>query len=141
MTKKDFEKKWIDMIDGGLLKRFPDEYVDVNFEEVQMPGKTIVMGSELFGQYEVVDGKGNAVFHAKDIYEAKFLLYANRNKPEKIKKPSDSDGIKEIVKKYEKKLDDLLLDIRKDFKKTFPEDSGFDAATNNIFNTMELKRY
>jgi glycogen synthase len=82
-----------------------------------MPGKSLVLGSELFGTFEIMDVDGNVIFQAENIYKAKYILYANRTKPAEIKIPLSETDIKAVVKNYENHIDSIVKMIEEDLMK------------------------
>ena len=57
----------IDKIENELLKKFPDDFIyGFKTELLDLPGKPLTIGSELFGQYEVVDIEGNSFIQTDD---------------------------------------------------------------------------
>ena len=140
MNERDFISKWIEKIEGSLQK-FPNEFVDnIQTENYDMPGKPISLGSELFGQFEVVDLDGNLVLQTDNYSLIKYLLYANRFKPTSIKKPIDEADIVRIVKEYEAQLDLIVKEIKTEITKLLPT-SDFLRVSNQIFNSLNLQRY
>ncbi len=141
MTQKEFEKKWIALIRNGLIKKFPDEFIELsNTEMINMPEATLLIGSEFFGSFEIVDTSGKVHFKTDSYYKAKYLVYANRNKPETILQPLNEGKLVSAVKEYERLLDSFLKEMSKDFKKEFPESLQFAKVSNHIFNTLQLQR-
>lgn len=142
MTIREFEKTWEKRILKDYLRSFPDEYIDKSGgHEVTMPGKTLTMGSELFGSHEVVDSEGIAHFTVPNYLEAKYIVYANRTLPPNIIVPDNEDELNEAVKEYENFLDTLLKRIESDFKSEFPDSKESVAVTNRIFSSLNLQRY
>ncbi|MBU0473906.1 MAG: hypothetical protein KKF62_07050 [Bacteroidetes bacterium] len=140
MNDKDFVNKWIEKIESNFRK-FPDDYLaDIETEIFEMPGKTISLGSELFGQFEVVDLNGNPILQTDDYNHIKFILYANRLKPKSILKPKDTLAIKKVVKEYELQLDSIIKEIKIELNKVLPT-SDFLRVSNQIFNALNLQRY
>ena len=142
MTQKEFEKKWISLIEHELLKKFPDEFIGLSeTESVVMPKISLVFGSEFFGNYELVDSKGNVHFNLDSYYKAKFILYSNRLKPESILQPLKEEKLISAVKEYERLLDSILKRMERDFKQEFPDSHNFPTVSNHVFNTLNLHRY
>lgn len=140
MNEKDFINNWISKIESNL-KLFPDDFVS-NFEigNYEMPGKPIALGSELFGQYEILDLDGNPVLQTDDYNFIKYVLYANRLKPTSIPKPTDSLQISKAVKEYETQLDSHMKEIKSELTKLLPT-SDFLRISNQIFSALNLQRY
>ncbi|MGE5429653.1 MAG: hypothetical protein ACM3QX_01160 [Syntrophomonadaceae bacterium] len=142
MTEKEFTAEWVSRLQGGLLKNFPDGFLeDCKCEERTVPGINLVMGEELFGSYEILDSRGNSVLMAESLPEAKYIIYSNRTKPHALKIPMDEARIKETVKAYEKHLDSIIRQMDTEFKKQVPASKNFVAVSNDIFNLLNLKRF
>ena len=59
MTISEFQKIWQSKIENEILKSFPDAFIDdSDFELLDLPGKPLIKGSELFGTYEIIDTDG-----------------------------------------------------------------------------------
>lgn len=142
MLEKDFIKNWVEKIKEGYLKNFPSDFiVDIPSEEIELPGKVLVLGPELFGSFEVTDSKGNPFLQTDNFHKVKFYLYANRTTPKNMMLPKKDADIQNCVKDYEKYLDSLVTLIEKDFKKIFPDSKSFLPVSNQIFNYLNLQRY
>lgn len=142
MSQKDFVIKWVGEIRSGLLKSFPDEFInEIQTKEFIMPGIELILGTELFGQYELTDIEGKSILTVDNFYKAKYIIYANRTKPLKIEIPEEETLIKDIVKNYEKHLDLLLTGLEKQYQKEFPEMKDFNNVSNQIFNSLNLRRH
>lgn len=141
MTHKDFEHKWISLIQDELLKKFPDEFIELsNTETIIMPETTLLIGSEFFGSYEIVDTSGKAHFKVDNYYKAKYLVYANKNKPSTILQPVNEDKLVSAVKEYERLLDSFLKEMHRDYKQKFQDSLQFPKTSNHIFNALHLQR-
>lgn len=139
------EKEFVDTSVSKLRESFPefpsDFLGDAEVKSVEMPGKTIVLGQELFGSFEIIDSDGNVYFQVGSLIEAKYYLYGNRNKPEKISVPVAEDDISTTVKKYESSIDQILQELEKEFKKEFPGNKNFHQVSNQTFHMLNLQRY
>lgn len=139
---KEFEKKWIHKIEKELLKKFPDEFISITDTSViKMPQKALSIGTEFFGNYEIVDSDGNTIFSVDNYYKAKYILYSNRLKPKEILMPNDLSKIISAVKEYERLLDSFLREIERSYKLEFPESKFFERTSSNIFSALNLQRY
>ncbi len=140
MNERDFVSKWIKKIESNFQK-FPNDFVgDIETENYDLPGKPITLGSELFGQYEIVDLDGNPVLQTDDYNFIKYILYANRLKPRNIPKPISTTEIARVVKEYESQLDSIVKEIKRELKNLLPT-SDFLRVSNQIFNALNLQRY
>ena len=141
MSEKQFIEKWIEKIKDDLLTQFPDDYIkEIEAENFKLPGRTFSITSELFGQYELMDIDKNKVIQTEDYYSVKFLLYANRTKPNSVSMPIERDEVKATVKKYEKLLDSIIKDVMENIKVVLPNSDPL-KLSNQIFNLSNLKRY
>jgi len=142
MTEKEFAVQWTEEISKVLLKSFPSDFiVGLETEKMNMPQVPLVLGSELFGSYEITDIDGNSLITSDSLIKAKYILYANKEKPASIDIPKSEDEITPVVKDYEKHLDLVLHTIDKEYKKLFPEGKNFYQISSSIFNNLKLKRY
>ncbi len=142
MSEKEFISSWKLKLESGNLKNFPGNFVNAeSFKELRLPAKTLVMGEEFFGTFEILTVDGNPVHQASTYAQAKYILYANRNKPEVIPIPADEDAVKKANSNYETYLDSLIKDIEKDYKKNFPAEKNSKSITNEIFRLLNLTRY
>ncbi len=142
MTEKNFVLKQIEFYESGNLKIFPTDFLkSEKCKELQLPCKTLVLGPELFGAYELLDVDKVTQIQASNITEAKYILYANRAKPKKIKIPVDESEVLKVVKEYEKYLDSIVRKIVEDYKSIFPNSNKSMEIANQIFSSLKLKRY
>lgn len=140
MNEKDFINKWIKKIESNF-RVFPDDFIgNVETENYKMPGKPIALGSELFGQFEIVDLDGNPILQTDDYNFIKYILYSNRLKPKFIPKPKDKADVKTIIKEYEAQLDSIMKGIKSEQAKLIPT-SDFLRISNQIFSALNLQRY
>ncbi len=142
MIEKEFVKYWIDKLKGKELKNFPDDFIDHNLMiEIDMPGKTLVLGPELFGTYELLDAVGESLIQTESLTKAKYILYANRTRPRKIKLPADEKQLESTVKSYERHLDSIVHEMEREYKSKFPNNKHFFEISNQVFNSLNLQRY
>lgn len=142
MTILEFENLWKEKIKTELLKNFPSDFItNINCENLNMPGKSLVKGPELFGNFEIIDTAGETFTQTDNIYKLKYILYSNRNTPEKIEVPVDEDELKSIVKLYEEHIDELIKTVEKNYRQTFQSTKEFHTTSNKIFTSLNLSRY
>ena len=142
MTQKEFLHEWVNSVKGKLLKSFPNDFIkDHPTKEIQLPSKTLILGPELFGAYELLDVSGNMIVNAVNFIEAKYILYANREKPATINIPIEEGKVKAVVKEYEFHLDSILKEVEKDFKLKFPDSQKFLEISSHLFQTLNIQRY
>jgi hypothetical protein len=142
MLEKDFIKSWIDILSSDKLKIFPDDFINkLNCNNIYLPETNLLLGSELFGKYEILDAAGNSILQTDSIYYAKYILYSNRFQISNLNIPQNDSDIINIVRTYEIHLDDIIKEIEKGFKKEFPKANNFIEISNKIFTALNLKRY
>ncbi len=141
MREKEFGISWVAQ-NRAIIKNFPEDFLETDsVNEIKLPEDVLVMGSELFGKYELHDSEGHTVIKADSLTNAKYILYSNRHKPKSIKIPVEDSEVKKTVKKYEKYLDELLSQIKEEFEGSFPKSKQLHDVTNYIFASLNLKRY
>lgn len=141
MTEKEFITLQTQKIWETLLN-FPDDFIKgKNFKEISLPNETLVLGEEFFGTIEITTIYGKSVYQAATFTEAKFILYANKKKPEKLLIPESPEDLKSSVTEYEHYLDALIKNIEYDYKKTFIITKNSINTVNQIFKLLNLKRY
>lgn len=142
MNKKSFIDDWIIKTETEGVRDFPHHFLDdTQLDVFFIPKKTLIIGSEFFGSYEVLTTEGEQVYQASSLDEAKFFIYSSRKRDGKTYLPKDKSIIKNLVNKYNQYLDDLLNQIQKDFKKTFPTEKDAHIIANQIFQKLNLIRY
>lgn len=142
MTEKDFINKWTKFLIAEGIKKFPSGFSEPkDFVVLEFPPQTLMLGKEFFGAYEVLTTSGESVYQAADLNEAKYIIYAGRNRSGKILLPVSKDEIVSALKKYEAYVDSVLSRIEKDFKKEFPNSKNFPVVSNEIFKVLNLIRY
>lgn len=141
MTEKEFISQEINRIKKDGIKIFPADLIN-NFEttKLETPGKTLFMGNNIFGQYEIITSDGSPVFQVDNLSKAKYIVYSSFIPGNKIPIPSDKNDIKIIVENYEKYLDSLLIKIREDFVKEFSLSQNKLSVSNEIFRKLNLVR-
>jgi hypothetical protein len=140
MNEKEFIVGRIERLKQSM-RFFPIDFItEADTELLKMPQCNLLLAPPLFDTFEFVDEKGNVHFHTDNVYKAKYIIYANSKKPNTIVIPKNPEEIESAVKKYETYLDSLLREIERDYKKEFPESKNYAAATNKIFNSLNLIR-
>jgi len=138
---KEFVSLYINNFSEKEIKNFPDDFADLTDTKLlDLPNKTIVMGNEFFGQFEITTTDGTLLFQTADIFEAKYIVYASRQRNGNIFIPKDLSGIKNAVEKYEAYLDSVLHDIAGSFLNEFPNSPELHTTTNEIFLKLGLVR-
>lgn len=141
MTKKEFVEYWKNKLISEGIKTFPDDFLDnVETLKKKIPAKTLILGSELFGTFEVITTDGEIVTQAEDYVEAKYYVYASQQRKSEIKFPVDKNLIPLIVKKYEQYIDSIITEVTKDFRKSFQDTKEINPVSE-ILKTLNLVRY
>ena len=123
------------------IKNFPIDFINAkNFNVIEVPVKELVLGKEFFGSFEVSTIAGDFALTFSNSYEAKYIVYASKNRTNRIKVPKDSDSIKSAVDSYEKYLDQLLQEVKKDYITRFSNGKNFTSVSNEIFKKLNLTR-
>jgi hypothetical protein len=141
LTKKEFVEYWKNKLISEGIKTFPDDFLDnVETLKKKIPAKTLILGSELFGTFEVITTDGEIVTQAEDYVEAKYYVYASQQRKSEIKFPVDKNLIPLIVKKYEQYIDSIITEVTKDFRKSFQDTKEINPVSE-ILKTLNLVRY
>lgn len=141
MTEKEFAKNWIATIQKQL-RIFPDDFIgEVETINFPMPGKLLILGNQIFGGYEILTVEQDVFYQTEDFFQAKYILYANRNSPKIIKIPKEKVDLINAVQNYEKHLDEIFKKLRDDFKSTYPESQRLHFIFTEIMNKLNLQRY
>lgn len=141
MTKKEFVEYWKNKLISEGIKIFPDDFFD-NVETLQkkIPAKTLILGSELFGTFEVITTDGEVITQAENYIEAKYYVYASQKRNSEMKFPVDKNHIPLIVKKYEQYIDNIITEVTKDFSKSFQDTKEINPVSE-ILKALNLVRY
>lgn len=141
-TEKLFAKRWIAELAGGVLKSFPADFVSgAETTRLELPQKQLLLGPELFGNFEIIDIDGNLFLNSETIEKTKFILYSNRTKLAAVNIPVNDEDIKNSVRQYEAHLDNLLRGLEKEYKSEFKSSINFHEVSNYIFISLNLSRY
>lgn len=141
MTRKEFVEYWIRKLSDEGIKIFPDDFLENNETIlINIPAKTLIPGSELFGTFEVITADGEIVFNAEDYTHAKYYVYSSLQRRSEVKFPKDKKTIPQLVKKYEQYIDSIINEISKDFKKNF-SDTKESNPVSDILKAINLIRY
>ena len=138
----DFVTNWSNEISSNILIDFPGRFIEGKKSDIlNLPGKPLLKGSQLFGTYEVIDIEGELVHSSNDPNEIKYILYSNRNYPKEIKILTSSDELETAVAEYEIHLDNILMLLKDDFKSHFPNSINAEEVINKVFRILNLQRF
>ena len=141
MNEKDFIFSKSKELQFSGIKNFPSDFLTTkNFNSVEIPEKHLILGKEFFGNYEVTTPAGDFVLTFNNVYEAKYIVYASKNRKREVKIPTEAANIKFAVESYEKYLDQFLLDIKKDYLAKFRNGKNITSVSNEIFKKLNLAR-
>lgn len=142
MNEEFFIESWLSKIQSSGIRQFPLDFIDESqLENISIPVKTLVIGQEFFGVYEIITTDGESVYHASNYDEAKFIVYSSKERNGKTYIPKDISMIKTLVDSYNNYLDDILTQIKNDYKKNFKDGKNVNAVSNEIFKKLNLIRY
>lgn len=142
MNEKLFIDNWITKIQTEGIKQFPSHFIDeTQLDIISIPIKTLIVGQEFFGAYEIITTTGEQVFQASTSDEAKFFVYSSKQRDGKAYLPKDKSMISKIVSLYNNYLDELIDKVKVDYKKLFPDGKNFLNVSNEIFQKLNLIRY
>jgi len=142
VTEKEFITRYIKKHSETNSKIFPDDFTKLtDTEQLELPHKTLVLGSEFFGAVEILTTEGTPILQAESIHKAKYIVYANLNRRGNIIIPKNEYEIKTAVENYEKHLDWILLDIEEELSKELPDSRNLHSISNAIFLKLNLVHY
>jgi hypothetical protein len=141
MDERSFISFWTKTLNTESIKIFPDDFAVASESTVyNLPGIVLLMGKEFFGKHELVSVEGSEVLRVESYEKAKFIIYANRNKPKTVSVPIDNSAIKNMTAKYEKYLDSIIRSIEQDYRIKFQDFKNLASIINQIFNHLNLIR-
>lgn len=141
MDEKEFISFWTEILSLDNIKKFPDEFFEK--EETitfSLSSKSLLMGQEFFGEFELIDVSGAEVLKTDSYEKAKYFIYASRSKPNVVNVPKEEKKLKEMVLKYENYLDSIIRKIEFDFQNKFPASKSFSEVLNKILTRVNLIR-
>ena len=141
MSEKDFIFSKSKELELTGIKNFPIDFTNSKkFNAIQVPEKELVLGKEFFGSFEVSAITGEFVLTLNNKFEAKYIVYASKNRKREVKIPVELESIKSAVESYEKYLDQLLLEIKKDYLARFKNGKNITSVSSEIFKKLNLTR-
>ncbi len=142
MSEKLFIEDCLSNILLTGIKQFPLHFIDESFLDIiNIPKKTLVIGQNFFGNYEIITTDGEPVYQASNYDESKFIVYSSRQRNGKTYIPKDKSKIKPLVDAYNIYLDNIFEQIKRDYKKNFPDGKNLLAVSNEIFQKLNFLRY
>ncbi|KAF0149551.1 MAG: hypothetical protein FD143_2724 [Ignavibacteria bacterium] len=141
MTEKEFAAKWINKI-RVELKKFPGDFLkNDECNTIKLPTKLLIFPPPIFNTYQIIEESGETVYSTDEHFKAKYVVYANRTRPNELQIPVKDLRTYEIVRDYEKHLDSFLKEMEIEFKNLFPNPKGFKRISLQVFNSLELIRH
>ncbi len=143
-TQKDVEKLKEQVIEEILsdgVKKFPDEFIDSKYlkdaKEISVTGDTLKLGSYFMGQQEVISDSGFK-YEAKNLDEAKFIVYAQKPDSFIIKIPTKTGLLANAITGYEKYLKGLKAKLFEAIFSRTLDHKQADMLTNQVFEELGL---
>ncbi len=141
MSEKEFINSSALKLASNGIKNFPRDFIELKeHTELKLPGKTLLIGEEFFGKYEIHTAEGNSALHVENYLLAKYILYANRETPHIIHLPVNENKLKEGIQRYESYLDNIIKNVEVDYKKSFPDQKNSKLVANEVFKLLNLVR-
>lgn len=142
MKEREFISLWLQNLQQDEIKEFPLHFISAeNTTNIKLPGKTLILGKEFFGTYEILTVDGDLFLQVQSFHTAKYVIYANKYFPKEIRMPLNENDISTSVLAYENYLDSLIRLIGLDYKKKFPGEKNQQTVINNILRAINLIRY
>lgn len=142
MTEKEFVQKEVKRITANGIKTFPVDFLhECETEAIEMPGKILVPGEELFGYYEISLLDGTPIFNVQEIKKAKYLVYSSRLKIKTVNIPKSIEDIITVVTAYHNYVDTIIKEISNFYKQEFPEGENGNQTISEILKVINLVRY
>jgi len=142
LTEKEFIAKAVEVLNKKGIKIFPDEFLSSPaMRNISVPSKTLIMGEEFFGSYEILSADRKVIYQASTYSEAKYLIYASRKKSSTIAIPLSEPEIHQSILHYEKYLDSIMKEIVSLYKKNIPDGKNSLFVMNEILMILNLVRY
>ena len=141
METKKFIADTVIGLQAKGLKNFPGDFLDgVDTEEICLPAKSLIMGDELFGAYEIFTSGGEPVCIVQSYEKGKYIVYAGRAKTGRILIPKNEADISNILSGYNSYLDSIMKEIAERYRLLFGGNKDPNEAINQIFKILNLIR-
>lgn len=142
MNEKDFIENTFTKILSSNLRKFPADFLEPDLLiNIPVPVKTLVLGNEFFGKFEIITTDGEQVYQADTLNEAKFFIYSSAERNGSACLPKDKDRINKAIEEYHKYLDNILRMIKSEYKMAFPEGKDILSVSNKILQKLNIIRY
>lgn len=142
MNEKDFIENTFTKILSSNLRKFPTDFLKQDLLiNIPVPVKTLVLGNEFFGKFEIITTDGEQVYQADTLNEAKFFIYSSAERNGSAYLPKDKNRINKAIEDYHKYIDDIIRMIKSEYKKAFPDGNDILSVSNKIFQKLNIIRY
>jgi hypothetical protein len=101
----------------------------------------LTKGDEFFGEFEVINSRRNVVHSTPSVYEAKYVVYASRERVAEVPVPLSNDIIIATVRAYEKHLDELMTLIAGRYSTAFPEGRNAAVTATECLRLIDVVRF
>lgn len=137
------EKEFISSRAKALKPRvFPDEFIPKGETRLlSLPPVRLNLGDDFFGSIDVLNAHNVPVYSTPDAFEAKYIVYASREKRDTVRLPLLPAGVKAAVIAYEKYLDECMRGMLADYRDTFPDGKNATICANEIMRILDLVRF
>lgn len=134
-------KTLTDKIKSSGIKKFPDDFLfNTDFIEETIPNKILVLGSELFGNFEINTSDGEFFKMVDDLILAKYYIYSSTQRKAIIKIPSSKSDLFNCVIKYEHYFDNIVKTIDSEIPKSISHVEKL-KIINQIIHNLNLIRF
>ncbi|NLH60416.1 MAG: hypothetical protein GX452_03335 [Ignavibacteriales bacterium] len=141
METKKFIADSVSAILASGLKKFPDDFLfPCPATTLLLPLKSLILGNELFGAFEIFTSDGEPVMIVNSYEKAKYIVYSGRHKQGEILIPENEADITSVLAGYNAYLDSILKTLVEKFKLLFGEKRDHSEAVNKIFQILNLTR-
>lgn len=141
METKKFIADSVTKILAAGLKNFPDDFMlPCETEETYLPEKSLIMGDELFGAYEIFTTDGEPVCMVQSYEKGKYLVYAGKGKRGKTVIPKNEADIVIMLNRYNAYLDSIMKEIAERYHLLFGEKKDPNEAISQVFKILNLTR-
>ena len=142
MNEKEFIEKIYNKLLTSDLRKFPADFLELSLlVKISIPVKTLVLGNEFFGKFEILTTDGEQVYQADTLNEAKFFIYSSAERNGLAYLPDDKSLINKTIEEYHQYLDNIIRLIRSEYKKAFPDGKDILSVSNKIFQKLNIVRY
>lgn len=142
MTEKEFIQNIVEEYHKIKLKKFPDDFIEnIECKVIHIPNKILIIGENFFDNYVISTVDGNIVYAASTYEEAKYIVYASRNKVDKVLIPKDFEKMKLVLVDYEKYIDSIIYKISSEYNVQFPKQDNLNNIVNDVMRILNLVRY